>query len=117
MSAWVFDIPLPPSVNRTRKVHWAGHRKLEAWKKAAGWHLKANGQFSAAPRRMQRYELTVTLNEEQCGLDPDNPVKAAIDLLRSLEIIVDDSSKHARRIVIEWGPAPDGCRLQLRAVA
>ena len=53
---WVFDIPLPPSVNRTRKVHWAGHRRHEAWRNAAGWHLRAN------PRRLQRYELTITLD-------------------------------------------------------
>jgi Holliday junction resolvase RusA-like endonuclease len=114
---WVFDIPLPPSVNRTRKVHWRGHRQHEAWRKAAGWHLQANGQFKAAPRRLERYELTITLDRQQCRQDPDNPIKAAIDLLRALEIITDDSPKFAERIVVQWGAAPDGCRLQLRAVA
>jgi hypothetical protein len=40
--------------------------------------------------------------------------RAAIDLLRSLEIIADDGPRFARRIVIEWGSAPEGCRLTLR---
>lgn len=114
---WVLDIPLPPSVNQTRKINWRGHKTHKAWRKAAGWHLRANGQYKAAPRRLQQYELTVTLDESKCRLDPDNPVKAAIDLLRSLEIITDDSPKYARRIVVEWGEAPDGCRLTLRGVA
>jgi Holliday junction resolvase RusA-like endonuclease len=110
----VLDIPLPPSVNRTRKVDWIGHRKYTQWKRDAGMHLVANGQYRNAPRRLQQYELTITLDEQQCRLDPDNPVKAAIDLLRSLEIITDDTPKYARRIVIEWGKAVDGCRLTVR---
>lgn len=113
----VLDIPVPPSVNRTRQVDWAGHRKYKAWKKEAGLHLVVNGQYGKAPRRLQRYELFITLDEKQCKLDPDNPTKAACDLLRSLEIITDDSPKFARRIVIEWGEAPAGCRLILRPVA
>lgn len=113
----VLDVPPPPSVNRTRKVHWRGHQKYKAWKKAAGLHLVANGQFRPARRGIpNRYELTITLNEKICGMDPDNPVKAACDLLRSLEIIRDDSPWYARRIVIEWGDAPDGCRMTLRSV-
>lgn len=114
---WILDVPLPPSVNRTRKVHWAGHRKYEAWKKQAGWQLIANGQYRAAPRFLERYELTITLDEAKCRLDPDNAVKAISDLLRSLEIITDDAPRFARRIVIEWGTAPDGCRLTLRGAA
>lgn len=110
----ILDLPVPPSVNRTRKVHWKGHKKYLDWKKNAGLHLVANGQYRKAPRLLQRYELTITLDETKCKLDPDNPVKAASDLLRSLEIITDDAPKFARKITIEWGEAPDGCRLTLR---
>ena len=113
----VLDIPLPPSVNRTRKVNWPGHRKYEAWKKAAGFHLVANGQYRKARQRLKAYELHITLDWLTCKQDPDNPIKAAIDLLRSLEVITDDSPKYAKRITIEWGTAPDGCRLQVRSVA
>ena len=113
----VLDVPVPPSVNRTRKVHWAGHRKYEAWKRNAGFHLLANGQYRASKQiRLHRYELTVILNEAMCRLDPDNTIKAACDFLKGLEVIADDSPQQARKITIEWGDAPDGCRLIVRPV-
>ena len=116
-SDWVFDIPVPPSVNRTRKVYWQGHRKLEKWRSDVGWHLVGNGQHRKAPFRLGRYELIVTLDRSKCRLDPDNVLKAGIDLLRHLNFIADDGPKHCERIVVEWGQAPDGCRLTLRGVA
>lgn len=113
----VLDVPAPPSVNRTRKVNWPGHRKYEAWKKDAGLHLVANGQYrKAKPGIKGQYELTITLNENLCKADPDNPTKSAIDFLRSLELIPDDSPAYARKITIEWGEAPDGCRLTVRGL-
>jgi hypothetical protein len=114
----VLDIPVPPSVNRTRKINWREHKKYEKWRFDAGFHLVANGQFRAIKNlRLTRYELTVTLDEKQCKLDPDNPIKAASDLLKYLGAIVDDAPRHARRITVEWGHAPDGCRLTLRRAA
>lgn len=110
------DLPLPPSVNRTRKVDWKGHKIYKAWKEQAGLHLVANEQYRKAPRRLQKYELRIIL-DHTCKQDPDNPVKACCDLLRSLEIITDDSPKFAKRITIEWGRAPDGCKLILRPIA
>ena len=112
----VLDIPVPPSVNRTRKVNWPGHRDYVKWKRHAGFHLVANGQRRKAARGLSRYELTITLDRAKCGLDPDNPIKAAIDLLRGLGVIIDDSPQYAERIVIQWGEAPDGCRLTVRSV-
>lgn len=114
---YVLDIPLPPSVNRTRKIDWKNWTKYKKWRETAGFHLVSNGQYRKAPRRLQAYELRITLDWLNCKQDPDNPIKAAIDLLRSLEIITDDSPKFAKRITIEWGTAPDGCRLTLRPVA
>lgn len=111
------DIPLPPSVNSTRRVSWPGHKKFAAWKKQAGLHLITNGQYKEARKtHINQYELTITLDEEQCKFDPDNIVKACCDFLTSLEIIKDDSPKYARRIIIKWGCAPSGCRMMLRSI-
>ena len=111
------DIPLPPSVNRTRRIDHKGHQKFTAWKKQAGLHLIANGQYRIARKtHINQYELTITLDEDQCKCDPSNILKAAEDFLVSLEIIPDDSPKFARRIIIEWGEAPDGARLTIRSM-
>lgn len=107
----VLDLPIPPSVNKTRKVHWRGHRALEAWRKNAGMHLIANGQYRAAQKGIGRYELVIVLDRAKCRKDPDNPIKAASDFLKSIEIIKDDSPRYAEQITIKWGEAPDGCRL------
>ena len=111
------DIPLPPSVNSTRRIDHKGHAKFKAWKKQAGLHLIATGQYKEARKtHINQYELTITLDEEQCKCDPSNILKATEDFLVSLEIIKDDSPKYARRIIIKWGCAPSGCRVMLRSI-
>ena len=113
----VLDIPLPPSVNRTRKIDWKNWKSYKKWRSDTYFHLKANRQLDKAPRGIQQYELRITLDWLRCNQDPDNPIKAASDLLKVLGVITDDSPKFAKRITIEWGSAPDGCRLTLRPVA
>lgn len=112
----VLDVPLPPSVNETRRINYPGARKLNKWKEAADMLVMANGQYRAArPHAVRgRYELTIVLDEARCKVDPDNLAKAACDYLKRLNLITDDSPKCARRIVIEFGPAPEGCRLILK---
>ncbi len=110
----VLDIPVPVSVNVTRRVDWRGHRKYVEWKRQAGMHLMANGQFRKAMKGIGRHELVIILDEAQCALDQDNPIKAAGDFLTAIGIIVDDAPKYRRRTVIEWGVAPAGCRLIVR---
>jgi hypothetical protein len=114
MTETELDIPVPPSVNRTRKVHWAGHREYVEWKKQAGWSLVENGQLRKAMKGIGRHELTIILNEDMCAKDQDNPIKAAGDFLVAMGIILDDSPKFRRRTIIEWGFAPAGCRLIVR---
>ena len=111
------DVPLPSSVNRTRRIDHKGHQKFTAWKKQAGLHLIANGQYRIARKtHINQYELTITLDEDQCKFDLDNCVKAAIDFLVSLEIIKDDSPKYLRRLIVKWGCAPSGCKLTVRSM-
>lgn len=114
----VLDIPVPPSVNDTRKIDRASLRKVDRWKTQADRVLMASGQYREAKRNAMPgpFELTITLCEAKCALDADNPIKAAIDYLRRIELIRDDAPRYMRRLVIEWGHAPRGCRLHLRSV-
>lgn len=112
----VLDVPVPPSVNKTRRVNFAGVRDLGAWKKRADMMLMASGQYRRAQKDIARFEVTIVLCETLCRLDLDNTVKHAIDYLRQLGIVMNDSPKHMRRVVIEWGLAPAGCRIIVRPV-
>mgnify|MGYP001607902233 CR=1 FL=1 len=114
----VLDIPLPPSVNRTRKIDYAAAAEVEDWKRRTDLVLMAHGQYRAAKKAaLDRFEITIILSEQDCPLDLDNPIKAAIDYLRRIELIKNDDKRYMRRIVVEWGEAPEGCRLVLRGVA
>lgn len=113
----VLDVPVPPSVNRTRKLDMTTLRVVNEWKQQADMLLMASGQFRAARKLPGRFEIKIVLCEQKCRCDADNPVKAAIDYLRRIELISDDSPRFMRRLTVEWGEAPAGCRIILREVA
>lgn len=115
----VLDIPVPPSVNKTRKLNKAALGEIDDWKAQADRHLMASGQFRAAKRIAigERFELTIILDEQQCDLDADNPIKCAVDYLKRIELIKDDDKRYMRGLHVLWGEAPSGCRLILRGAA
>lgn len=88
------DLPVPPSVNRTRRVDWRGAREL------SGWKARADAPF----------EVLVVLSD-RARLDGDNGLKALLDYLIRIEVIQDDGPKFMRRLVVEWGEAPEGVRV------
>jgi Holliday junction resolvase RusA-like endonuclease len=103
----VLDLLPPPSVNRTRRMDRRGQGILEKWQKnchklvmAQGRRKKVEGAFA----------LHVLL-DNKVRLDGDNGLKAICDYLRHIEIIKDDSPRYMRRITVEWGYAPEGCRV------
>jgi Holliday junction resolvase RusA-like endonuclease len=113
----VLDLPVPPSVNRTRRVDWAAVRTMKAWSNVADAYVLAAKGRTISPLKLikiPRFELIVALDEHQTRIDLDNGLKALIDYLRRIELIEDDSPKHMRRIVVEWGRAPYGCRVTVR---
>ncbi len=110
----VLDVPVPPSVNRTRSVNWVGAREAKAWRERAGMMLMASGQYRRAQKQISRFEVKIVLCETLCRLDLDNTAKHAIDYLRHLGIITNDAPAQMRRVTIEWGLAPAGCRLIVR---
>ncbi|HEY1980726.1 MAG TPA: hypothetical protein VGH13_11615 [Xanthobacteraceae bacterium] len=110
----VLDLPAPPSVNRTRRVDWSAVRKVKAWHNVANAYvLAAKGRANSPLKlaKVQRFELRVVLSETLSRIDLDNGLKALIDYLRKIELIEDDSPKHMRRLVVEFGMAPFGCRV------
>ncbi len=67
-----------------------------------------------------KFYATIVLNEGmmRATRDLDN-VKCVMDFAKSMELIVDDSIKYMRQLLIKLGDdesAPQGCRLILRSV-
>lgn len=113
----ILDLPAPPSVNRTRKIDWKGKSQLKAWGNVAdGYVLAAKGrQISPLKlRRIKKFDLHVVMSEHHTRIDLDNGLKALIDYLRRIDLIEDDGPKHMRRLVVEWGRAPHGCRVTVK---
>jgi Holliday junction resolvase RusA-like endonuclease len=116
----VLDLPAPLSVNRTRKVDWVGKRKWTAWQNVAdGYVLAAKGRSRSPLKiaKIARFELLITISEQHSRVDLDNGLKGLIDYLRRIELIEDDGPKHMRRLTVEWGPAPYGCRVTIKPLA
>lgn len=117
----VLDIPVPPSVNITRKIDHAGKRAVGAWRIQADRQLMLNSQYrkgrtALGGKPADRFLIVVTLDETQTGIDLDNAIKVTLDYLKSRELIVDDGQQHCRGIDLRWGDAPAGCRIVLKPI-
>lgn len=111
----VLDLPVPPSVNRTRRVNWAYSQAYAEWFAAADALVMAQGRRRGIGIP-GKYEAHILLDERLCRLDADNGIKALIDYARRIELVHDDNRKFLRKITVEWGEAPEGCRLTIREV-
>jgi hypothetical protein len=109
----VLHLPVPPSVNETRRDHGPGIAALARWHKLADGEVLAAGGMRKLPRIVGRFEATVTLDESACRLDLDNGIKALLDYARRIELVREDSPRYLRRLVVEWVEARTGCRLTL----
>jgi Holliday junction resolvase RusA-like endonuclease len=112
----VLHLPVPISVNVTRRVDWAAHKKLKIWKRAADQIvlLAKREKIPLKLERIKRFELTITLCEVQSRIDIDNGLKNLIDYLKRIELIEDDSPKHMRALHVVFGEAPLGCVVTVR---
>jgi Holliday junction resolvase RusA-like endonuclease len=110
----ILDLPPPPSVNRTRRVNWRGQHAAEQWCAVADKVVMATRRPNQ-PRKIEGpFDLHVTLSPTVRS-DPDNGLKSLIDYLRRIEVIQNDSPKFFRRLTVEWGTAPEGVRVTVRA--
>lgn len=116
----VLDLPVPISVNKLRRIDWRNHQRAALWKDQADRHLLVAKRRAIDPVKLtsvERFEINIVLSEDKVRSDADNIVKLLVDYLRHRNIIKDDGPKHMRRLVVEWGDAPTGCRVTIRPLA
>jgi Holliday junction resolvase RusA-like endonuclease len=116
----VLDLPVPPSVNKTRKIDRVGHRLFMRWVQSCTPFVLAAKCRSENPLKLEkikRFHIAVVLSEQHTTIDLDNSVKSLIDYLRHIEIIENDAQKNMRKLTVEWGLAPHGCRVTVKACA
>lgn len=106
-------LPSPPSVNATRRAHGPGIARLTKWHKQADMAVLAAGRLPKAIPGM--FEALIIMPESS-RMDLDNGIKAVIDYASRLNLVTDDNKKYMRRVTVEFGDAPHGCRLILRPV-
>lgn len=114
------DLPPPLSVNRLRKIDWSAEVRNEAWKRGADSYVYMAKRDALNPlklTRIPRFEVSLVFDESQTEIDLDNGVKGIVDYLCHIGLIEDDGPKHMRRLVVEWGEAPTGCRVTIRPLA
>lgn len=107
----------PPSTNALfANVPKRGRVKTKeyaTWRNNAGWELKA--------QRPPKFTGPVTIEVELChpqgrAFDPDNRLKAPLDLLKEHGVIIDDTDKFVRKVAAV--PVHDAapCTIIVRAV-
>jgi hypothetical protein len=95
-------MPVPPSVNRIRRVDWASKKTRDRYYLHTDLFLSAYGPKPPPVRVITGpYELHIQVPEFS-RLDLDNHCKSLIDYLVSREFVSGDSKKYLRRLVIEW---------------
>ena len=104
--------PPPLSVNRTRKIDWCNHKRVKEWLRQAD-ALFLTQKRGLPPPILGRYEIIITL-QYGSRLDADNAAKSIIDLVRRFGLVTNDDFEHMRRVTIEFGDVPEGCRVTLR---
>lgn len=60
-----------------------------------------------------RSKITV---DEAIRCDLDAMIKSLIDYCVRIELVTDDSPKYLRRLIVEWGTVPAGCRVEIRGM-
>jgi Holliday junction resolvase RusA-like endonuclease len=117
---FTLDLPVPPSVNKLRRMDLSGHRLRKSFYRQADMHLMAARGRLVKPIRECKipgaFEAIIILSDKLTSIDLDNCVKCLLDYAVSREFIRDDGPKYLRRLVVEWGPALNGCRLTLRSL-
>ena len=107
-----FHAPIPPSTNRVRRVDWSARPMVKKWLEQTDKLFLLSKRKNGRQSIPGRYQIKIVLNEK-CRVDPSNTLKILEDTAKRYGLIVDDSPKFCRRIIIEFGDAPEGARVIL----
>lgn len=119
----MLDLPVPPSVNKTRRYDMASTKLVCAWKDRAEPMVLAAKTSAINPLRLsriKRFEVAIIVSEDHTEMDLDNGIKTLIDYLKTIGVIRDDAKKNMRGLTVIWGSstdAPEGCRVFVRPCA
>jgi Holliday junction resolvase RusA-like endonuclease len=108
-------MPVPPSVNRTRRVDWANAGIKSAYYLRTDLELMAAHSARLVRKILGPYELSIVIPAHS-RMDLDNHIKVLIDYLVSREFVPADSKKYLRKISIAWGSGT-GCLVTIRELA
>ena len=112
------DLPIPPSVNRMRRIDWAGNKKRQEYYLRTDLFLVAHGPRPPPVRLISGpFEIRIQIPESLSGIDLDNHCKALLDYLVSREFVPDDAKRYLRRLVIEWGSPTPACHVTIKGVS
>jgi Holliday junction resolvase RusA-like endonuclease len=115
----VLDLPMPPSVNRIWRANKAGPKHVSIspeyrqWKAHADALAMSLGQFRGLKTIAGKFEVHIVLQRQRGDLD--NRAKGLLDWLQSRSVVLDD--KYCERLTLEWGDAPHGARVTVKALA
>jgi Holliday junction resolvase RusA-like endonuclease len=117
--AIVLDLPCPPSVNRIWQHNKRGSKRVSrspeytTWLGQADRHSILTKQLRGVKMIRGRFEIEIII--ARTAGDLDNRIKGVLDWCQSRHVIEND--KHCEKITVEWGEAPRGCKVILRACA
>lgn len=114
----IIDLPTPPSTNRIWRANKAGSKRISKSKEYVSWQKSADalalstGQFRGLKTIVGPFEAYIVIKRVRGDLD-NRGSKALLDWLQSRGVIADD--KYLEKLTMEWGDAPAGVRVTLRA--
>lgn len=112
-------LPMPPSVNRIWRANKSGNGRVSISPEYKTWKAHADilAISMAALRGVKKiqgaFEAHIIIKRGRGDLD--NRIKGVLDWAQSRELVRNDSD--CEKLTIEYGDAPHGCKLILRAVA
>jgi hypothetical protein len=110
------DLPVPPGINRLRRIDWKSAPRMAAWLAIADNMVLASRCLSRKEPRYvpaERFAIEIVMSEDHTRTDLDAQVKSLIDYLKRIRAIVDDAKPNLRKLTVEWGTAPEGCKVRV----